>query len=64
MRGMMYDVNISNPVWKVVEPLAHEKLIVVMNYLTFKTQRKLTTINFSCANGSTTFQTGFEMLTS
>ena len=35
MRGMMYDVNISNPVWKVVEPLAHEKLKVVMNHLTY-----------------------------
>ena len=35
VRGMMYDVNISNPVWKVVEPLAHEKLKVVMNYLTY-----------------------------
>ena len=34
VRGSFYDVNISNPVWKVVEPLAHEKLKVLMNYLT------------------------------
>ena len=32
--GTIYDVISSNPVWKVVEPLAHEKLKVVMNYLT------------------------------